>query len=195
MPAVTLPTVITAIDVEDAVLVTLKLRLEYYLEQLDYPIPRVYARKTRFSKWPEDRCPAIIVYCPGLAEPPTKKGDKKIDGRWTVGVAAIVSARTEDETDKAAKVYGSLIRATLLQEASLHGFARGVDFMDESYDEIPSTANRSLGSCELVFRVEVENVVDANELPLMPGGPLPNPTDFVVTESVISVESTLEVNP
>jgi hypothetical protein len=194
MPAVTLPTIVTATDVEDAVFVTLKPRLEYYLGQLGYPTPRSYTRKTRFDKWPEDRCPTIVVYCRGLAEPPDRRSGGH-DARWAVGVAAIVSANTEENTDKAAKLYGALIRAILLQEGSLHGFARGTDWMDESFDEVPSMANRSLGSAEELFWVEVENVVNARELPLMPDGPLPNPTDFVITESVINVESTQEVTP
>jgi hypothetical protein len=189
---VTLPTIITATDVEDAVFATLKPRLTYYLDQLGYPDIRRYTRKVRFTKWPEDRCPAVIVRCPGTAEDPTRRSAGH-DARWAVGVAAIVSANTEENTDKAAKLYGGLIRAILLQEGSLHGFARGTDWVGESFDEIPSTADRTLGSAECLFWVEVENVVNAKELPLMPGGPLPNPTDFVITESVINVENTQEV--
>lgn len=195
MAQVTLPTVITATDVEDAAIATLKPRLEYYLEQLGLPIPRAWTRQTRFNKWPEDQVPAIIIYSPGLAEEPNKRGTGEIDARWTLGIAALVSARDQNSTDRLAKEYGALIRASILQESSLGGFARGVDWMDESYDEIDVMQNRTLSAAEMVFSVEVEGVVNARELPYMPDGPIPTPSDFVVGSVDVSVENAMEVNP
>lgn len=187
--APTLPTVVTAWDVEEAVISTLKARLPYYVGQLNYAEPRGYVRTTTFEKWPEDQLPLVIVISPGIIEPPLKQGDGKYRANWLVGAACMVSARTEDETRKMARDYGALIRATLLQTPSLGGFARGVTWIDETYDQVEVRDRRTLASAEATIHVEVGDVVDARELPFMPDmSEIPTLTGEEFQEHIIQVE-------
>lgn len=194
-PAILRPTVINGWDVEEALIATLDPRLARYASQLDIAPVKAYTRAHQFDKWPEDQVPMVSVTCPGMADQPTRHGDGKYTARWAVGVVALTSAATEDDTRRLSRVYAGLIRAVLLQEPSLHGLARSVTWTDESYDELDVKRRRNLSTAELTFIVEVDGVVDANELPLMPSGPIPTPSDHDVTVTEINVEITEEVNP
>lgn len=188
MAQITIPTVINAWEVEEAVIATLVPRLAAYMTQLGYPAPRSYTRATSFDKFPEDQLPCIIVSCPGLNDQPRRAGDRTYQADWFVGVGAMVEARTEDETRKAARVIGSLIRATILQQPSLGGFANGVTWLNETYDQLELPKRRSLASAELEFAIRVEGVVDANELPYIEGMEgLPTPSDIDSTSYVVDV--------
>lgn len=194
---ITLPTIITGWMVEDAIEATLKPRLEFYAPQLGYQKPRSYPRVTEFDRWPEDQIPAIIIVCGGLGEAPVMRGDKRWMARWAVAVVAMVSARTETETRRMAQNYGALIRATILQESSLHGFSSGISWMDESLTNLQTIDRRTLLCCEELFLVDVENVVDGRELPKIDGWPY-HPTGLEVLtheEDVQLVPLDEEVTP
>ena len=194
-PVVTLPTVITSTHVEDAAISTLKPRLAYYCEQMKLPVPRAYIRAHQFDKWPEDQIPLVAVNCAGLLDQPTRHGDGRYTARWVFGIVALCSGKNDLAVHENARIYGALIRATILQQPSLGGFALGVEWLDETYDELDVKRRRTLSTAEITFSVEVEGVVNASELPLMPNGPLPTPSPYDVSETGITVNLTSEVNP
>jgi hypothetical protein len=178
---ITLPRIITGYDVEQHVEDTLKPRLAYYTPQLGYPEPRAYVHAFNFDKWPEDQVPAIVIVNNGINAIPRQDGDKSYRAPWTIGVGAIVSARTEEETNIMVKTWGGLIRATLLQQQSLGGFTDGITWVSETYDQLPSIDRRSLQTVHLMFEIIVPKTVSARELPWMPGmDGLPNPTGYTV---------------
>lgn len=186
----TLPTVISGVDVEQAVEDTLKLRLPYYIEQDGLAPIKSWMRISEFAKFPEDRVPMIITICPGLAEPPSRQGDGTYIARWLVGVAVVASARDGEGSRQISRRIGSLIRATLLQSPSLtpKGFARGVTWLDESYDQLDPRLRRTLTSAEETFNIEVGGVVNAQELPWMPAmTEMPTPTGYEADEVDLDV--------
>lgn len=194
MPPVLIPTVVTGWDVEQAVFETLKPRLDLYCPQLNYPTPKSYMRVPIFDRWPEHKLPGVVIASPGLGSTPTKMRGGYY-AHWAIGVAYVVSGRTEDSARKQAKEVGALIRAILVQEPSLHGFARGTDWVDETYDELPIRMRRNMSSAEETFSVEVGPVVDPGELPLMVGGPMPTPSDVDVASFLVTVGPKEEVIP
>jgi hypothetical protein len=170
----TLPTVITGIDVEQAVHDTLKPRLDYYLPQLGYPKIKGWVYSAVFDKFPEDQVPLINIQVPGLFEDPVKYGFEYI-ARWTVICEVFVSAKTENDTRKMSRDIGAMIRAALVQEPGLHGFARAVDWVGEDYGQLPVIERRTKATAEIDFIVEVAAAVSTYELPFMPEGPPPTP--------------------
>jgi hypothetical protein len=184
------PTVITAWDVETAVIETLIPRLNYYAAGMGYAIPRSVSRVNSFVKEDEKQLPAVIVICPGLSDTPDKRGDRSYTARWLVGVGVVVSARKEEEARKMSRDYGALIRAILLQQPSLGRFARSTDWIDESYDNLEQSTHRSLQTAEVMFHVEVENVVSGRELPYMPDMlETPTPSGDTVGEVIPAVQT------
>jgi hypothetical protein len=142
-----------------------------------------------FNKEDEKQLPAIIVVCAGLADLPAKYGDGNYIARWLVGVGVIVSSRKEEEARRMARDYGAMIRATLLQQPSLGGFARAVDWIDEAYDQLDQDRHRSLATSEIMFHIEVGHVVNARELPFMPDMlEIPTPSGYTAEEVVNEVE-------
>jgi hypothetical protein len=180
--AITYPTIVTASDVYNAIVATLKPRLAYYAEQRSMEVPRGYTYVSRFEKFPEDQVPLVITIIPGITELPERTGNGAYSAVWAASVTVMCSARTEDETRAMTHEYGGLVRATILQQPSLGGFASHIDWMGESYDELPITERRSAHAVENIFGVRVNDVVNAMELPFMPGDIYPTEVVDVQTE-------------
>lgn len=186
-PPVTVPTVISAHDVEQAVIDALKVRLAYYMEQLGHPVPRSYGRAMDHDRFPEQQTPAIVVVSAGMEDKPLRLGDGTYIGYWRISIDVTVNAKDADAASKLSKEYIAVIRAILLQQPSMGGFARGLTWMDESYLELPPSSRRSMTISSISFIVEVANVVNARELPFMTDGPVPTPSGFQVEEPVTTV--------
>lgn len=145
----------------------------------------------RIVDWPEDHLPAIYVVATGIVERPVKDGEGTYRAAWAVGVAAVVEANTAANTDALAKLYAAAIRGSLLQHPSLGGVARGTEWLAESYDTVPAEKQRSLRGCELVFSVELDqvlNVYEGIDAPLpgdpTPTDPPPEPPDWPDADTV-----------
>lgn len=166
--------------VEQAVGDTLKLWFPTYLreverqhdrDQLALPAPRSYQLVSESddpTRWLEDQLPSIIVMCPGFAEQPRHAGSGAYDARYSVSVAAIVSANTQGATRQLARLYGAAIAAILVQKPSLGGVANGLQWADESYDDIPADSARSLACVIEGFIVDMPAVLDSQAGPLVP---------------------------
>lgn len=132
------------------------------------PYVRSWTVVNDFEKWPEDQLPCVLVISPGLAEPPTREGDGTYSARWALGTGVIVSSRSQEETNEYAKLYSAAIRAALLQNGSLAGFAEGTWWEDERYNDLPSEDGRSLAAGQNLFTVEVRGVLASKEGPGTP---------------------------
>lgn len=125
------------------------------------PPVKSWVAANEFRKWPDEQMPVGVVLSPGLAEEPLRDGDGKYRAKWHVGVAVVVKGRKRSETAETAKLYAAAVRAAVLQHPSLGGFAQGVTWKDESYTDLPMETERTLGSAQLVFEVEVEDVIQS----------------------------------
>jgi hypothetical protein len=148
---------------------TLKKWLPVYLPEverqlgrpLQMPQPKTYTTRRKFAKFPEDQLPTIIVVSPGLDDDPNEEGDGSYRATWRIHIGCVVSTSDMAATNLAAKIMGAATRSVILQHASLGGIACGVEWYDESYDDLPDDdASRSLGASSVSFRVEVEDVVN-----------------------------------
>lgn len=179
--------IVTRQEVEMAALNTLKLWFDTYLAEVErqkgldvrqLPRPRSYIRKNEFDRWPEDQIPAIIVISPGLVGPPSGTGSGSFRGDWQLGVAVITEGQDNDNTRDLVGYYTAAIRALILQRPSLGGFAMGVTWEDERYDDISDTeVGRTMASGQVVFQVTVEDLVSTKAGPVTPDTPPVTPPD------------------
>jgi hypothetical protein len=168
-------------QVEQAVLATIEHWIENYLREAEYqfswngeaPLPRSYRRVNDFDPIGVEQLPLIMAISPGLTDRPSMEGDGSFTFTWAVGVGILVSARTFEETRDLAGLYVTAVRALLLQNGSLGGFADGTYLLDERYDDAPSDMSRTMGSAQVMFEVQVSNVVNRRRgpkaLPMAPG--------------------------
>lgn len=175
--------IIAGRQIEDAVETTIKLWLQTYLREMElqlgiqrntYPDPASWEISPHFEKWSENRLPAVLIVSPGLAREPRMSGDGSYRAVWTVGIGVIVSAMDYDSTKIALSVYIAAIRALILQKQSLGGIANVVEWVDESYDDLPNleTGETAAGG-QVVFNVEVADVVNKRGGPAIPSAPDP----------------------
>ena len=171
--------------VKDAVAGTIKAFMPTYLAEVEriaglaprtllVPKPASYITREddRLEDWPESQLPAVIIMSPGTAEKPAVDGDGEYGVRWAVNVAVIASANTEFATSDLAGYYAGAVRALLVQQGSLQGFANGTTWKGERYGDLPADARRTLATAIQVFEVRVEKVVTRG---LGPRKPLEEP--------------------
>lgn len=169
--------IVTAEQVEQAVIETLQLWLPTYLRQMEVVgerpdqslrPPRHYKTANRFENWPDDQLPVAVVVSPGLREAPRRLGSGEFNAKWTVGIGIVCSADNAQNTNSLAKAYAAAVRAVLTQKPDLGGFAAGVEWLDETYDDAPVEAGRTLASGQVVFAIQVNSVLDTFRGPVTP---------------------------
>jgi hypothetical protein len=176
--------IVTAYDVEQWCLATLRKWSSTYLAELERKngidvgdLARIRSWRTTpsFDKWPEDQLPAALLLSVGLSEPPLKEAGGVYRARWQMGLACVVSARTEALSRRNAMIYVAAHRALLTQKQSLDGQpgARGVVWQDENYVDLPYDDIRSLCSGQAIFTVEFDDVTTSEKGPVTPDDPLP----------------------
>jgi len=195
---------VTGRDVELAAIATLKKWSSTYLAdaeaQLGRPrgsLPRIRAWTTShdFEKWPEDQLPCVLLISPGLAEAPNMDGGGAYRANFGLGIATIVSAARMDDTAALAKLYCAVMRTCLIQKQSLEGFASGVTWLDENYDDLPSIDDRSLGAGQAIFAVQVDNVSQRWNGPAYPWAVVPEPPTDPIPDDPTATRVVVEENP
>ena len=164
-------------QLEASVITALKTWLHTYLleverqterEENSLARPKSYSVVSEHERWPENHLPAIIVAAAGLLETPVKDGEGYYRGRWGVEVAAVCSASSGAATRELAMIYAAAVRGAMLQRRSLGEDLQCTDWLDESYDDVPSEQRRSLVSASNVFAVERSRILSVQEGPLDP---------------------------
>lgn len=186
-------------DVERAVIDTLKLWLPGtylpevaeragYAELPDIRSYRVWPEAAP-ERWAEDQLPVVAIASPGTRGEPRHEGDGEYSASWELAVGVIVSARTEAETGRLAKVYSAAIRMVLLQHSSLGGVAAGVTWLEESYTEpIDAEDRRSLAAGISGFEVEVRGTVNDTIGPAEPTPPIDGSWPQEISEVDVDVQ-------
>lgn len=169
-------------EIEVAVMDTLRIWMPTYLEEIELqkgrtrgeiPPPARYTTRNRFDSFPDDAMPLCVVVSPGLAEKPRKEGSGIYSAWWAVGVGFAAVARDADAAGFLSKVYGAASRAILLQHGSLGGSAEGVEWEDESYDDLVDDEERTVRACYEMFRVFKYDIVTKGGGPSDPIAPDP----------------------
>lgn len=162
--------IITARDVEAAMRATLELWQDTYLGELarqqgrdPHALPAIRSWNTaaEFSDFPEAQLPSAIVVAPGTAS--VERRATGYAAAWAVGVAVVVSAATEADTDLLAKLYAAAVRAAVVQHGSLGGLAEHTAWESERFDDVilePPDAERTLVAAQVRFVVTVADVTD-----------------------------------
>lgn len=190
--------IIIGTQVETAVIDTLVMWMPTYIREIELqlgraqnliPPPKTYTTRNEFTSFPADLMPLCVVVSPGLADPPTTEGDGTMSAWWSVGVGLAAAARDADASGFIAKIYGAAARALLLQNASLGTFAQGVEWVDESYDDLVTEEERTIRACYNVFRVKVWDIVTKGAGPVAPANPATQPGSTWPTANIVKIDA------
>lgn len=195
--------IITAVDVETAMLDHLENWMETYIAKVERDagldprsigLPRSYSNNNEFNKRTEAQTPAIVVISPGMASDGVMRHAGEYTTRWVAGVGVVTLARDQASTSRLAKLYAAAIRGIVLQHKGLGGFAVSTDWVApfESYTDVRFSQTRTLGTARLFFEVEVKETVDSSK---GPRAPLQNPYNIPSTTDFTTVETTVEKEP
>lgn len=124
------------------------------------PSPGSYVHTNDPHYFPENAPPVVVIAVPGTLDTPIRDGGRYYRAQWDVRLTIFVQANDTDSTERLAKWYGAAFRELILQKRSLGGFAEGVSWHGELYGtRVSDRDQRTLGSCELRFGVDVRDVV------------------------------------
>lgn len=142
------------------------------------------------DSWLEDQLPSCVVICPGMLDEPRKHGTR-YEARWALGIGVVVSARSRSETLGLVGLYTAAVRGILVQHPSVGGVASGLNLLSERYDELPNEDSRTIAAGQVLFAVDVENVIDSSQGPVqVPADPLADPGDWPqIEETIVTVET------
>jgi hypothetical protein len=135
----------------------------------DLPAPGSYVHTSNANHFPEEAPPAVVIAIPGTMGEPVRDGCNNYRAFWDVRVTVFVTAPSRDLTERLAKYYGTAVRLMMEQKPSLGNFAEGTTWKGTSYSvKVADRDERTLGSCENRFRVDVRDVVQAFAGPQAP---------------------------
>lgn len=151
----------------------------------DLPTPGAYVHSSDPNHFPEEAPPAIVIAVPGtLGEP--QRFQRSYRSSWDVRVICFVESNTRDNTEALARYYATAIRAILVQKRSLGNFAEGTTWRGTQYGvRVKDSSQRTLGSAEVRFAVDVTDVVTEFAGPTVPITTVPADWPAATTVQVI----------
>lgn len=189
--------IITATHIRRAMRDTIQLWAPDYLAEVAdqygrargaLPTFRSYVSRPVVDRFPEDQIPCCVIVAPGTLDEPDKRPDA-YDATWAVGVAAVVSGRSPEESFELAELYAGALRALVVHHPSLGGKVGMTRWAGERYDEyIDPDDGRTQASCTLQFNVGVDDVMS-----LVSGGPSAPSADVTVPPGDLGTVQTVVV--
>lgn len=192
--------IVTGYDVEQAALETARTWMPSYiaevadqagLERTSMPNIRTYTTASDQTQFTEDALPCLVLICPGLYSQPTKSRGT-YDAAFSVGGWLIVSGPNKQVTRRMMSLYVAAVRACFVQQQSLPslnedgevvtGIADNIEWLDESYDEAPGEASRTLAAGQINLAITVKNVLDVSGI----SEPTIEPAPVVLVEQVFT---------
>lgn len=175
----------------------------HQMEREAIPKPKSWRIEQRFDRKPQDMMPFVAVVSTGINPGKTPQRDNEGNMRawWLVAVGAVCAARTDQDAKDLSGYYGAAIRMAMQHVPDLGGWASGVDWSDERYDDwAPILEQASVSSVRLVFTIEVEQVVNVFEgfrdlwgKPTVPPNPYDVPTEYPdITERQVNIDKLSE---
>lgn len=128
------------------------------------PVPKSYSTRNEFEIWPEDQLPGIVVVCSGTNERPKRRGDGIYSAQFALGVGVAVGSTDVLTTRTFAEGWGAIIRTLFTQKPSMERpdlGIRGLYWEGERYDSLPSDESRSVMATQVVFSLQINDVVQA----------------------------------
>lgn len=139
--------VVNGSDVEAAAIATFQDWYPTYLAELErrtgrapqsLPIPRSYTTAAEFAQQDGAQLPAVIVVSPGTLDAPERFGDGSYAAWWRLEIAVLVTARDKASANDVAKLFAAATRMILLQQSTLGGLARAIEWAGDSYTDAPA---------------------------------------------------------
>jgi hypothetical protein len=188
---------ISGYDVQEAVKRTTRRWSDDYLAEIarlagrargDLPSFRSYKRAIALDdKRVEDQLPCCLIIAPGTIETPVKRS-KQIDARWELGFGIVLQGQNEDNLWQNVQLYAAAMRTMLLQKSSLGGFALGVNWISERYDQLRSANVRNLMAGTLHFGIDVPKVSHPERGPQEPRVDVTQPPEEWPTVAEVDVD-------
>ncbi len=160
---------VSADDVEQATVDTLKLWFPTYLAEIErrtgrapesLPAPRAWVTHSRLTQDQGSQLPLGIVISPGTLDTPRRNGDGTYDCWWDVRVAIVCAAKTREESRTLAEIYALAVRGIVVQNSGLGGAAAGVDWLGEANGAVPDDFAAAGWATESAFKVRTDGVVN-----------------------------------
>lgn len=171
MPPTLFGRLIESTDVQVAAQETIEKWIETYLAEYErqrgldpktIDVIETYTQVNEFRDWAGNETPVCVIVSPEI--PVTKRhGDGTYSGDFTLGIGIIVQANNRINTNRMGRAYGAIIRQLLLQQAGLGGLASGITFENEKYNDVPEGEDRAQASAQVIFTVEVPEIVDSRK--------------------------------
>lgn len=185
--------VITGSDVRAAAQATLERWLPTYLAEMQrqksLTLPPVRHYSTGIDpNTPADELPGVVLVAPGITGDPERHGAGRYDAWWALGIGVVVAHKERDTACLWAETYTGALKACLVQQKSLGGFASDMTWVDEEVTQADWNTTYSVWAGALEFSVFVQNVLDASAGLVNP--PSPDATAPVLTVAVSSTHVT-----
>ncbi len=120
-------------------------------EGLELPPIRTWRRLGDFLLISELESPAMVVTTPGLSGQVERRG-RDTRAPWAVRVFTVVHGRTYEETADRVAAYIAAARTVLLDEQFLGGLAARCEWLAETYSELDTNTDRSIGAGSVTVR-------------------------------------------
>jgi hypothetical protein len=126
------------------------------------PTPKSWRVEQNFARHPQDTMPFVAVVSAGISpgRVPQRDNEGNVRAWWLIAIGAVCAARTDQDAKDLSGYYGAAIRLIMQQMPELSGWASGVDWNDERYDDWNPILEQMVSSVRLVFTVEVEDVMN-----------------------------------
>lgn len=181
--------IVTANQVEKAVIKTLKMWFPTYLAEMERQLdmrkgllkhPQNYTNRNSFDAEAGEKTPKIVVISPGIEGQPTKNATA-YRAAWRVGIGIATGAKTEEDADNEVKAYGGACRAIILQNVQTiaqQGLptVEQTTWLGESYDDLDDIRQQHIlyKAATLLFAIDVNTVVARRGGPDVPNLAPPN---------------------
>lgn len=119
------------------------------------------------GRYEEHQLPSCVIAAPGLLTEPERSGGF-YRAVWGVSVGCVVSGQDRENTFELCEIYTAAVRAAVMHNASLGGFATATDWLGERYDDIPNDMLRTLAAGSVQFAVDVKAALSVNAGPDKP---------------------------
>ena len=183
--------IVVAAQIEQHVTQTLQKWFPTYIREIEaqaglsvgvIPPPANYTSRNSLDALAGELIPKCVVISPGLADAPIRDGEGWYRAQWQLGVGVTTAQPTEEDAMLHTDIYGGAARALILQQVCDGDLISSVQFVNESYDDLPITNQVQLyRAASVFFVVDVDNVVNRWKGPEVPDD---DPYDYGQAQTV-----------
>lgn len=191
-------TLVTTVDVDDAVVATLKEWLDTYLGRVEQernldpgflsrPNGSAYANTLESDEFLDHTLPAVIVTTAATEGPPVITNDWSYVANWRLTVSCILRGRRPPETRRSASLFEGSIRRCLVQKGDLGGLAKRCRWISSTVAPLPDRTGKGRYLAAGITQMVVFGDV-AVEFGVGPDVPDANPYDSLATVQTVTTD-------